>query len=147
MTWCVTDHARKGAAKLLAIALAAIMLAAPVASSWHELTVRHVRCAEHGELTHVATSEGVTAASERDFAAGFAADHDLVEGQENATTDAHDHCALGFIVRGRVDVSVVRSLVRYTPPPVVARVVRRPAVNPGRAFVLASAPKTSPPSA
>jgi hypothetical protein len=44
-------------------------------------------------------------------------------------------------------LSVVRAVVRYSPPPMIAREVREPAPAPGRAFVLASAPKTSPPSA
>jgi len=46
----------KDATRLLAFALIATMSFGPIASSWHELTVRHVVCAEHGELTHVRAS-------------------------------------------------------------------------------------------
>jgi hypothetical protein len=139
MSSCVTDHGRKGAAKLFAIALVATMLAAPIASSWHELTVRHVRCAEHGELTHVPTAPGLGVAPARSFAS--------VDNPGREAPDAHDHCSNGFIVRGRLDVSFARSPVRWAPPPVLARAVAEVVVSPGRAFVLASAPKTSPPAA
>jgi hypothetical protein len=127
------------AAQLLSFALVAMIVAAPIASSWHELTVRHVRCAEHGELTHVPASQGLAPAPARDVASA--------EGQATDVADGHDHCANGFLVRGRLHVSVIRTLVRFTPPPAVARQVRELTVSPGRAFVLASAPKTSPPSA
>lgn len=116
-----------------------MIVAAPIASSWHELTVRHVRCAEHGELTHVRASHGLTPAPARGDAAA--------EGQATELADGHDHCSNDCLVRDRLHVSVIRTLVRFTPPPAVARQVREIAVSPGRAFVLSSAPKTSPPSA
>jgi hypothetical protein len=137
------DHDRTGrrreAARLLAIALIATIAAAPVASSWHELTLQHVRCAEHGELTHVPTSQG--------FVVAVARAHASVGGQDLPAVDGHDHCSGGFIVRKKVDLSVIRSPVRWTPPPSVARETREPAPRPGRVSLLASAPKTSPPSA
>jgi hypothetical protein len=126
-------------AKLLVIALIAAVGLAPIASSRHELTVRHVRCAEHGELTHVRATDGLSVEPSRQLAS--------VEGETDNATDGHDHCSSGFLVRGRMHVSVLRSLVRFTPPPTVTREIRDVAATPGRAFVLASAPKTSPPSA
>ena len=128
------------AARLLVIGLVATIGVSPIMSSRHELTVRHVRCAEHGELTHIQAGQGVTAESTRSFSS--------VEDEETDRVDGHDHCTNDFLVRGRLVVSIIRSLVRYAPPPAVARDVRETAVAPpGRAFVLASAPKTSPPSA
>jgi hypothetical protein len=127
------------AAQLLAVALVAIIAGSPIASSWHELTVRHERCAEHGELTHVPTSRGLAGTEARTFAS--------VGGVDLAALDGHDHCAGGCIVRKKIDVSVIRTPVRWAPPPSIARETRDLAPRPGRACVLASAPKTSPPSA
>jgi hypothetical protein len=143
MRLCVGSHGRivtmKGAARLLAVALVAVVGTAPIASTWHEMTVRHVVCAEHGEMTHVPASQGLEVTPIRDFASA--------QRQQTETHDGHEHCASGFIVRGRAHLSVVRSVVRYTPPPTVVRDVSVPLACPGRSFVLASAPKTSPPSA
>jgi hypothetical protein len=124
---------------VLVVALVATMGLAPLASSWHELTVRHVVCAEHGELTHARTTSTATTAPSRKFAS--------VTNEEGEVAEGHEHCSNGFLVRGRLHISVIRSLFRYTPPPAIAREFREIAPTPGRAFVLASAPKTSPPSA
>ena len=142
MRLCVRSHgqivALKGATRLLAVALVALIGTAPLASSWHELTVRHVVCAEHGELTHVRASQALGVTPIQDVGSA--------KGQPTETLDGHEHCASGFIVRGRAHRSVVRSVVRYTPPLAVIRDVGAPRACPGRSFVLASAPKTSPPS-
>jgi hypothetical protein len=126
------------AARWLAVVLIAVIGLGPIASSRHELTVRHVICAEHGELTDVPTARGFGVIATRSSSS--------VEGQPTAVLEGHEHCASGFIVRGRTQPSVVRSFVRFTPPPSVVRDLDAPATSPGRAFVLASAPKTSPPS-
>ena len=128
----------KGAARLLVVALVALTGAAPLSSSWHELTVRHVMCAEHGELTDVPTAQGLSVAPIRSFSS--------VEGQPTEALEGHEHCTSSIIVRGRAHLSVVRSFVRFTPPRSVVRDLGAPLTSPGRAFVLASAPKTSPPS-
>jgi hypothetical protein len=142
MRLCVRDHAclatMKGAAKLLAVALIALTGVAPISSSWHELTVRHVVCAEHGELTDVPTAQGLIVAPIQKLSS--------IEGQPTKALEGHEHCTSSIIVRGRTRLSVVRSFVRFTPPPSVVRDLSAPLISPGRAFVLASAPKTSPPS-
>jgi hypothetical protein len=141
MRVCVRDHgltkAQKGAAQLLSAALVMAIVAAPIASSWHELTVRHVVCPEHGELTHVSASQSLRL--------GGVPDSSSIEGQRVETTEGHDHCSLGFVVRSRALLSIVRSAARTTPPPIATRAIPDAATPPGRAFVLASAPKTSPP--
>jgi hypothetical protein len=137
------DHGRltpmKEPARLLVIALIGAVALTPIAIARHELTIRHVRCAEHGELTHVRTTRGTVAAPVRELAS--------VQGDDADAARGHDHCSRGFLVRARVESSIVRTLVRHTPPAAVTREVRETVVIPGRAFVLASAPKTSPPSA
>jgi hypothetical protein len=142
MRFCVRDHGRvatmKSAARLLAVALVALTGVAPISSSWHELTVRHVVCAEHGELTDVPTSQELSVAPIRHVSS--------IEGQPKAALEGHEHCTSSVIVRGRTHLSVVRSFVRFTPAPSVVRDLGAPLTFPGRAFVLASAPKTSPPT-
>jgi hypothetical protein len=125
-------------ASLLAIALVATVGFGPIANARHELTVRHVVCAEHGELTHVRGSDGAIAEPKLGSTIGT---------ESTDVVDGHEHCSNGFLVRARLHFSVIRSAFRYTPPPAIAREVREIAPSPGRAFVLASAPKTSPPSA
>ncbi len=127
------------AAQLLVVGLIAVVGLGPIASSRHELTVRHVLCAEHGELMHIRT--GAAAADPT-----RATSRTSVEGDVEDVADGHDHCSNGLLVRGRMFVSVIRSSMRFVPPPAVTREARAVAVSLGRAFVLASAPKTSPPA-
>jgi hypothetical protein len=119
--------------------MVATVAGSPIASSWHELTVQHVRCAEHGELTHVPTSRGLAVTEARTVAS--------VGGLDLAALDGHDHCSSGCIVRKKLDASVIPTPLRWAPPPSIGREIRDLAPRPGRACVLASAPKTSPPSA
>jgi hypothetical protein len=147
MRRCAGSHGFSAAAKSLAVV---VMAAATLAQFWelsHEVTVRHFRCAEHGELTHVAP-RARTATTVSDLPpSGARRIGDVLRAQVVETVDAHEHCATIFSVEGSGCAPVVRAPTRYTPPPSVPRAT--PAVTPclGRAFVLASAPKTSPPSA
>jgi len=134
----------RAAKTLLAGVLLVVAAAAPFAASWHEASVQHVRCAEHGELTHVAVSTDARALadSRRAGAARLS-----MNGGDASTPAGHEHCELAFTVQRSAQPTAVHATVRTLPPSVVAS---RPALKvpaPGRAFVLASAPKTSPPSA
>jgi len=125
---------------LLAGVLLLVATLAPFSESWHETNVRHVRCAEHGELTHVAVSGAVDAH-------GAGTTHLAVNRDDEGTLAGHEHCDFTFVVQGSARTAAVRTTVRVLPPSVVAT---RPALvlpAPGRAFLLASAPKTSPPIA
>jgi hypothetical protein len=112
---------------------------AQFSTSWHEATVQHVRCAEHGELTHVSSlpSDGPNQTSTGN----------AIRSAGLGTLDVHEHCGFVFAVQGSTSAPFVRIAVTFAPPPVVARQPANPAPRPGRAFVLASAPKTSPPAA
>jgi hypothetical protein len=134
---------RTGAARtLLAGVLLVVATVAPFAASWHEASVQHVRCAEHGELTHVAVSHMAPDGGDR--RPSVEAGPSMNRG-ETGTPAGHEHCDLTFVVQGSAQTPPVRTTVRIVPPSVLATapVVAVPA--PGRAFVLASAPKTSPP--
>jgi hypothetical protein len=141
MRRCAGSHGFSAAAKSLAVVVMAAATLAQFCQLLHEVTVRHFRCAEHGELTHVAP----TASDPSPPGARRAGD--ALRAQVVETVDAHEHCATLFSIEGSGCAPVVRAAARYTPPSSVTRAT--PAVTPclGRAFVLASAPKTSPPSA
>jgi hypothetical protein len=127
-----------GAAKIWAVLLIVAAGAAPFFASWHEAIVQHVRCAEHGELTHVKSFHAHNASP-----GGVSSS---LQAEENSDLpDGHQHCELAFVVQGGTYAPVVQSAVRYTPPTVPSRPIDCSAVLPGRACVLASAPKTSPP--
>lgn len=136
---------RAGVAKtLLAGVLLVVAAAAPFAASWHEASVQHVRCAEHGELTHVAVTATAqaTAPEQRAGAARV-----TVNRGDAGTPSGHEHCELAFVAQRNAQPPVVHAMVGILPLCVVSsQPVVTPAV-PGRAFLLASAPKTSPPSA
>jgi hypothetical protein len=111
-------------------------------ASWHEAGVRHVRCTEHGEVVDIVAGSnhgpGFTRAAKTQT---------TVASAETTTRVDHEHCAVALALRGNAQIQVVRASVRLVAPPVSVRPAVDPAPRPGRAFVLASAPKTSPPSA
>jgi hypothetical protein len=113
---------------------------AQLSAAWHEMTVRHVVCADHGEMTHVRIGSAPAAnASAPSGGAGA---------QNPATSEGHEHCALALIVRGNTPAPARATVARALPPPtVVAPRAPMSVLRPGRTFVLASAPKTSPPAA
>jgi hypothetical protein len=125
--------------RLFAAVLIAALGFVQFSASWHEATVRHVRCAEHGELTDVeaASPQAPVPASARA----------IIESPAGATNAGHDHCSLVFAFRRNADVQVVRVAKHFETPSLALRPACDLAPRPGRAFILASAPKTSPPSA
>lgn len=130
------------AARLFAAALIAAMGIAQFSASWHEASVHHVQCVEHGESIDVGVVShlGSSTASNRANSTGM-------EGADNGEAASHDHCSVLFVLRAGTRAQLVRLATRFELPPVVVRPAGEPAPRPGRAFVLASAPKTSPPSA
>jgi hypothetical protein len=133
-------HKGAVALRLFTVALIAAVGAAQFSAAWHEASVRHVRCAEHGEAVDVGAVPSV-AAPARDRATSKG-----MEGADSAETTSHDHCSLVLAFRASARARLVRLATRFEPPPVVVRPASEPSRRPGRAFVLASAPKTSPPS-
>jgi hypothetical protein len=125
-------------ARLLAGAAIALTVFAQFSSSWHEITARHVRCAEHGELTHVATGDG--------RAPSPAGRDNLIAASDPQTPSEHEHCGFVLTAQGSLQPSVVRAAVKLPPPPTGTPRPNEPAPRPRRVVVLASAPKTSPPS-
>lgn len=125
---------------MIAASIAAIGFA-QFSASWHEITVQHVRCAEHGELTHVASMSHIGVAP------APTARRNTIESADLGTIDGHDHCGFVFALRNAAPTTVVRIAVKFSSPPAVVQQPAAPIPGTGRAFVLASAPKTSPPAA
>jgi hypothetical protein len=104
----------------------------------HEVTVRHFRCTEHGEVTHVAI-----ASLESPLA--IPRSTDAFRHRETDAPDAHEHCALAFTVQGGSSSPLLGEADRVAPPPPGRPTPIQPPAR-GGAFVLSSAPKTSPPA-
>jgi hypothetical protein len=131
-------HRLSRAAKSFAVAMTLVATVAQFLALSHEMTVRHFRCAEHGELTHVAATSG-------EYPPPMPPSLDVLRRGEADAPDAHEHCAAAFTVQGGSSLPIVGGAARLAPPPQH----RPPSILPparGRGFVLANAPKTSPPA-
>ena len=123
----------------LAAALAMAATLAQLIALSHEAGVRHVRCAEHGELTHVAP------ASARGPILSFVPRGVALERGALDLPATHEHCAAAFTAQSGAAPRMARGGLRL-PAPAALRVA-----GPSPTFwretrsILASAPKTSPP--
>jgi hypothetical protein len=135
------NHGASASAKSFTIMVMAAAMVAQLLSISHEMTVRHFRCAEHGELTHVAAMVAAPVAA---FAPRA---YDALRTGDAETTDAHEHCGVTFTLEGSSCTPSTGGTSSVTPPPPAPRPAPAVVSWHERAFVLASAPKTSPPSA
>ncbi len=141
----VGNHGASAAAKSFTIAVMTLATFAQFASLAHEMKVLHFRCAEHGELTHVVALAAPVGETPASLPSG-----DALRARDVETPDAHDHCALAFTVEGSACAPSAGGAIGAVSPPPPALVPAPAALAElmlGRAVVLASAPKTSPPSA
>jgi hypothetical protein len=135
------NHGATVAAKSFTVAVMAAAMVAQLLSISHEMTVRHFRCAEHGELTHVApmvAALGLPSAQST---------NDAFRARDAESVDAHEHCGVSFTVEGSSCTPSIGSVSSVAPPAPTPRPAPSAVSWRGRAFALASAPKTSPPSA
>jgi hypothetical protein len=133
-------HGFSAVARAFTVAVIVTASLAQLASLSHEMTVRHFRCAEHGELTHVAAMPlNALAAPARTGGAALRA-------EANATADGHEHCSGAFTIEGRASTALPAVTGEVASPPPAAAPVA-PRLERGRAVALAAAPKTSPPRA
>ena len=135
------NHRATAATKSFTVAVMAAAMFAQLLSISHEMTVQHIRCAEHGELTHVVAMVATPAElpSQRT--------NDAFRTRDAETADAHEHCGVAFTVEGSSCTPSVGGATAAAPPSPALRPVAATLSSNGRAGVLASAPKTSPPSA
>jgi hypothetical protein len=135
------NHRASVAAKAFTVAVMAAATFAQLLSISHEMTVRHFRCAEHGELTHVAPM--IAGKAEMPVRSS----NDSFRAPESDEADGHEHCGVAFTIEGSSCTSSRSGAIGTVSPPPAARPARAAVIVAGRAGVLASAPKTSPPSA
>ena len=136
------NHGASASAKSLTVVVLAAAMVAQLLSISHEMTVRHFRCAEHGELTHVAAM--VAAPAEPPSSPHT---HDAFRARDAESVDAHEHCGVTFTVEGSSCTPSIGSVSSAAPPAPAPRPAPSTLSWRARAFVLASAPKTSPPTA
>src|SRR5262245_53435382 len=124
-------------ARAVCAALTAVVLAAcTLLAEWHQATVIHARCAEHGELVHVSAGASRGAGEDRVAARDAAGERRGAQ---------HDHCTL--CPRNHDGAPPQLTFVPAAMPPVTAVVAvapRAPAIIGYDA--LTDAPKTSPPA-
>jgi hypothetical protein len=135
------NHRASAAARTFTAAVMAAALFAQLLSLSHEMTVRHFRCAEHGELTHVAS---LSAAEPAGPAAPTTAE---LRAPEREVAGAHEHCGVAFTVEGSSCTPSAGDAIGRVAAPPPLRPTSALVIPVGRVGVLASAPKTSPPSA
>lgn len=125
------------AARAFTLAVIAAASLAQFAALAHEMTVRHFRCAEHGELTHVASGGG-------DLGVAAVETGRALRSHEADRADAHEHCSVAVTVTTARALSAPAVSGELAPPPPAA-VPASPRLERGRDVALAAAPKTSPP--
>jgi len=94
------NHRATAAARSLTIVVMAAAMAAQLLSISHEMTVRHFRCAEHGELTHVAALSAAAAELPLQGAPETRATNEALRARDAEAADTHEHCGVTFTVQG-----------------------------------------------
>jgi len=140
----VGNHRATRAIRSFTVAVMAAAMVAQLLSISHEMTVRHFRCAEHGELTHVAALSPLAA---EPLAQETRAANDALRARDAEAADNHEHCGVSFTVQGSSCITSIGSAIGSVPPSPALRPAPSSVSWCARGFVLASAPKTSPPSA
>jgi hypothetical protein len=137
---CHRSERQPGSFRALVAGLALLLAAVPVLETMHLAAVRHVACAEDGELIEDSVDHSGDLAQE-DGATG------VVLPEQHQIPLAHDHCAVAWQIRtGSRAVCARTEVVR------VSQVVRLREVPPEPAqlrtlAVYRLAPKASPPAA
>jgi hypothetical protein len=80
---------------LVGLSFVLLVLAGQLGTALHLSTVRHVRCAEHGELVHGAPAPDPGGASERDGPSGPT----WRASQQDDAAQGHGHCCLATAKR------------------------------------------------
>lgn len=126
--------------RIIAGALVVVALAAQLGGVAHLVAVRHVTCAEHGELIEVRSERAVLAGVTR-------AARDAVAAEAAGETHGHDHCLLAAMRRNRTLAGgpVVSGCARVDAFGTIGRPINRDLTPP--IALLRNAPKSSPPRA
>ena len=127
--------------RIVASVLATIALAGQVTSFAHLVLVRHVRCAEHGELVEIGKARAATKATRRNAPTNF------VSAESTADGHGHEHCLIAPMRRDRIAAGAPAWLDSlHVDAFSTVGVVAEDEVAPPIALILL-APKNSPPRA
>jgi hypothetical protein len=132
-----------------ALAVAALLVVANLVAHWHQATVVHARCAEHGEVVHAADglddgADHATAAIASDQApVAIAILHSRAAGSAG---DDHEHCDLCPLTREPLRLGAAVAVA--APAPLAVAAARAPSAQAAVRTIdrVRFAPKTSPPS-
>ncbi len=131
-------HRGSDAARFAASALALLFLYGQVASYAHLANVRHVRCADHGELIDLHGDQVEAAPADASAGPRLIASHDC-------TSHRHEHCAIAA-QRRESSAGAEHHEVATVAPRAVAREFTASPDRPHTPLALYRlAPKTSPP--
>ncbi len=135
------NHGASAAAKSFTVAVMVLATFAQFASLEHEMTVRHFRCAEDGELTHIAPMTGTGAP------VPLSLPRVAMRAPETNLAHDHEHCGVASALEGSSFAPAgCDAGIALHPLPLIGPALGGPEV-PGWACGLVSAPKTSPPAA
>ena len=139
--------ARLRSGKGSAAALAALCLLGPILGYAHLVVVAHARCAEHGELLHVAANDVESPRVEADdpaYAPAYEATLFSEQSEETASHD-HDHCLATSTRKADAPVGSTGPTLAASEPPPTLQLDGQP-VDPSPLARYVLAPKNSPPA-
>jgi len=113
-------------------------MASQLGSVAHLAFIRHVECADHGEMVEVRDDGGPTTASR---------DTSTTElRQDGAQSHGHDHCVIAMLRRERTQTSPAPATVGSLQPSDLGTSLVRAIAPPPSIDILDLAPKNSPPA-
>ena len=118
----------------VALIVSALCQLGQVNASVHEIAVRHVICADHGELAHAGRSSGPASPDGPPAV------------QTDRSVNSHEHCPLPGLLGRHATVPAVQQGADLVVQLAVSSADSGRSVAPGTRLLL-SAPKTSPPRA
>jgi hypothetical protein len=135
MRWLSPRRFRHTKARYGLSVVAFFAVASQLGSVAHLAFVRHVECADHGEMVEVSASPAV---DHEDKAAAFHPD--------SAPTHEHDHCGIATLRRERTQTTSAPAAAAPQPRSDLGRTLVRAIAPPPSIAILDLAPKTSPPT-
>lgn len=136
MNWLSPRRFRRTRARYGASLVAFVAFASQLGSVAHLAFVRHVECADHGEMVEVSTN-----APGIDHEDATSAVH-----QDAAQTHGHDHCVIATLRRERTKGSSTPATAAPLTRTDVGRTLVRAIAPPPSICILDLAPKNSPPT-
>jgi hypothetical protein len=118
--------------------------AAGLMAGAHEVGVPHVRCVQHGELSHLVQRAIVATKA---ASAVCADDQRTLDTRNGAVSDGHEHCPLAAVIDQSARQAPESPTGTIVAPEALAPPTRAQAAATPAGRLLRAAPKTSPPSA